>query len=94
MPSISISITIWSANDCQPEMIDQANLLIWTIHNLERLADRVINICERTIFITTGDIFEMDKEYRLFVDDEEEEDEEEDDSDFISDHPPAPEVPA
>ena len=62
-----------------PEVIDQANLLIWTIHNLERLADRVINICERTIFITTGDIFELDKEYRLFTDDEEDEDEEEED---------------
>ena len=61
-----------------PEVIDQANLLIWTIHNLERLADRVTNICERTIFITTGDIFELDKEYRLFIDDEEEEEEEED----------------
>lgn len=59
-----------------PEVIDQANLLIWAIHNLERLADRVINICERTIFITTGDLFELDSEFKLFDDDEEEDEEE------------------
>lgn len=65
-----------------PEVIDQANLLIWAIHNLERLADRVINICERTVFIKTGDILELDKEYRLFNVDDEEEEEEEENLDF------------
>lgn len=43
-----------------PESIDQINLLIWVIHNLERLADRVTNICERTVFIATGELMEMD----------------------------------
>jgi phosphate transport system protein len=43
-----------------PETIDQVNLALWVIHNLERMADRVSNICERTVFIATGELFEMD----------------------------------
>lgn len=49
-----------------PEIIDHANLLMWVAHNIERLADRVTNICERTVFIATGELMEMD------TDDEEE----------------------
>jgi phosphate transport system protein len=33
--------------------------LDWTAHNLERFADRVTNICERTVFIVTGEIIEI-----------------------------------
>ncbi len=43
-----------------PSIIDQASLLLWVAHNLERLADRVTNICERTVFIATGELLEMD----------------------------------
>jgi len=43
-----------------PEIIDHANLLMWAAHNLERMADRVTNICERTIFIATGELMDMD----------------------------------
>ncbi len=43
-----------------PSIIDQANLLMWVAHNIERMADRVTNICERTIFISTGALLEMD----------------------------------
>jgi phosphate transport system protein len=43
-----------------PEIIDQANLLMWVAHNIERMADRVTNICERTVFITTGELIEFD----------------------------------
>lgn len=43
-----------------PETIDQVNLMMWVIHNLERMADRVTNICERTVFIATGELFDMD----------------------------------
>lgn len=43
-----------------PEEIDKINHLLWACHNLERLADRVINICERTIFIATGELVEFD----------------------------------
>ena len=45
-----------------PQLIDQANLLLWVDHNLERAADRVTNICERTIFTATGELLEMDAE--------------------------------
>jgi phosphate transport system protein len=38
-----------------PQNIDKANYLLWTAHNLERFADRVTNICERTVFIATGE---------------------------------------
>jgi phosphate transport system protein len=43
-----------------PKTIDHANLLMWVAHNLERLADRVTNICERTVFIATGELLEYD----------------------------------
>jgi phosphate transport system protein len=42
-----------------PDSIDKANHLMWAAHNLERMADRVTNICERTIFIATGDLLEL-----------------------------------
>ena len=44
-----------------PKVIDRANYLIWAAHNLERLTDRVTNICERTVFLATGEIMEMDQ---------------------------------
>jgi len=34
-------------------------MLLWVAHNLERVADRVTNICERTIFIATGEMSEI-----------------------------------
>jgi phosphate transport system protein len=43
-----------------PKLIDRASYLIWVAHNLERAADRVVNICERVIFTVTGDIVEFD----------------------------------
>jgi len=43
-----------------PETIDQVNSIMWVIHNIERMADRVTNICERTVFIATGELFDMD----------------------------------
>lgn len=42
-----------------PTNIERANFLLWAAHNLERMADRVTNICERTIFIATGEIKEF-----------------------------------
>ena len=43
-----------------PGSIDQTNYMMWVIHNLERMADRVTNICERTIFIGTGELYDID----------------------------------
>lgn len=46
-----------------PATAGQANLLMWAAHNLERMADRVTNICERTIYIRTGEMTEIDTTY-------------------------------
>lgn len=43
-----------------PDSIDHVNLMLWVIHNLERLADRVTNICERTVFVATGELLEFE----------------------------------
>ncbi len=42
-----------------PKSIERANWLLWVAHNLERVADRVTNICERTVFIATGSFNEI-----------------------------------
>jgi phosphate transport system protein len=44
-----------------PKLIERASYLIWVAHNLERTADRVLNICERVIFTVTGDLMELDR---------------------------------
>jgi len=36
--------------------ITQSTYLLWVAHNLERIADRVTNICERVIFIATAEL--------------------------------------
>jgi len=43
-----------------PGDIDRATYLLWVAHNLERTADRVANICERIIFMVTGEMVELD----------------------------------
>jgi phosphate transport system protein len=43
-----------------PKVIDQATRLTWVAHNLERVADRVGNICERVVFSITGHGEELD----------------------------------
>ena len=45
-----------------PKNIDGANHLMWVAHNLERTGDRSVNICERVIFMTTGEMIELDDE--------------------------------
>jgi phosphate transport system protein len=44
-----------------PSTIDRANYLMWVAHNLERFADRVTNICERTIYVVEGRLIELDR---------------------------------
>ncbi len=46
----------------KPSVMDQANSLLWMAHKLERFTDRVTNICERIVFMTTGQMKEMDLE--------------------------------
>jgi len=43
-----------------PRNIEGVSHLIWVAHNLERTADRVVNICERVIFTVTGELIEFD----------------------------------
>ena len=48
-----------------PRSIEQANYLLWAAHDLERAADRVINLCERVIFTVTGELEELDADEEL-----------------------------
>ncbi len=45
-----------------PRSLNQATYLLWVAHNLERAADRVTNICERVVFMVSGEMIEMDAE--------------------------------
>lgn len=51
-------LTIMLAN---PRTIDQATRLLWVAHNLERVADRVQNICERVVFVVSGRMHELSR---------------------------------
>ncbi len=42
-----------------PRNISRATYLLWVAHNLERIGDRVTNICERVVFMTTGKLQEL-----------------------------------
>jgi phosphate transport system protein len=42
-----------------PTTIERATWLLWTAHNLERIADRVTNICERVVYMVQGKIEEL-----------------------------------
>ena len=42
-----------------PRTITRATRLLWVGHNLERIADRVTNICERVVFLVTGKMEEI-----------------------------------
>ncbi|MBN1890086.1 MAG: phosphate signaling complex protein PhoU [Thermoflexales bacterium] len=42
-----------------PKNISRATFLLWVTHNLERTGDRVTNVCERVIFMTTGQLGEI-----------------------------------
>ena len=42
-----------------PKTITKATYLMWAAHNLERIADRATNICERIVFLVTGTMEEI-----------------------------------
>lgn len=42
-----------------PKTISRATPLIWAAHNIERIADRVTNICERIAYLSTGTMQEI-----------------------------------
>lgn len=43
-----------------PGAVVRATHLLWIAHNLERIGDRVTNICERVVFTQTGGFEELD----------------------------------
>ncbi len=42
-----------------PSTIERATFLLWVSHNLERIGDRATNICERAIYVATGELKEF-----------------------------------
>ena len=42
-----------------PRTIQRATHLIWVAHNLERIADRATNICERVVYLVEGRVEEL-----------------------------------
>ncbi len=42
-----------------PKVIRRATFLIWVAHNLERIADRVTNLCERIVYLVEGKVEEL-----------------------------------
>ncbi len=42
-----------------PKTTEKATYLIWVGHNLERIADRATNICERVVYTVTGKMEEI-----------------------------------
>jgi phosphate transport system protein len=45
-----------------PRTVTRAMYLLFCAHNLERIADRVTNICERVVFVATGRMEEIPSE--------------------------------
>lgn len=45
----------------QPGTAPRATYLLWVAHNLERIGDRVTNIAERVVFVTTGDMHDLNR---------------------------------
>lgn len=43
-----------------PTLIQRATWLLWSAHNVERIADRATNICERVVYMVTGHIEDLD----------------------------------
>jgi phosphate transport system protein len=47
--------TLLSRMRSDQERVVKDTYLLWVSHNLERIADRATNICERVVFIATGE---------------------------------------
>jgi phosphate transport system protein len=45
-----------------PRTVTRAMYLLFSAHNIERIADRVTNICERVVFLATGQLLEIPSE--------------------------------
>ncbi len=52
----------------EPAHMEHGNYVLWAAHNIERVGDRVTNICERIIYIVSGERTELvstPREFRL-----------------------------
>jgi phosphate transport system protein len=47
-----------------PRNINRATFLLWVSHNIERIGDRITNVSERVVFMTTGVLKELDGSWR------------------------------
>ena len=43
----------------EPESVVPCTYQLWATHNLERIADRVTNLCERTVYLGTGEMEDL-----------------------------------
>ena len=50
-------LLVYMLND--PRTVERATHMTWVAHNLERIADRVTNICERVVYLASGKIEEL-----------------------------------
>ena len=50
-------LVMFMVND--PKTIQRATHLTWVAHNIERIADRVTNLCERVVYLVEGKIEEL-----------------------------------
>jgi phosphate transport system protein len=50
-------LLVYMLND--PKTIERATHITWIAHNLERIADRVTNICERVVYLVQGKIQDL-----------------------------------
>lgn len=48
-----------SAMVADHRLISEATYMLWVTHNLERIADRATNICERIVYAVTGHVEEL-----------------------------------
>jgi phosphate transport system protein len=42
-----------------PTLTQRATYMIWVAHNLERIADRTTNICERVVYLVEGRLHDL-----------------------------------
>ena len=47
--------------DCDQEKVEVGTLLLWIVHNLERIGDRIANIAERMVFTESGQIVDLNR---------------------------------
>jgi phosphate transport system protein len=51
-----------------PRTVTRAMYLLFCAHNVERIADRVTNICERVVFVATGEMREVSSQAEPYAD--------------------------